>query len=131
MEDTNTSTSEESSSALNVSSSNVTRTRGSNSFSPTELGGTQIADESPPQMSGGVVDALFQYLGGRTPGGPRANAQDETLPAVASHVETPTPGHSRTVEKAVTGDKPLRQRRESQMKRAVTEGKPPQQRLTY
>ena len=129
MEDTNTSTGEESSSALNVSSSNVTRTRGSNSFSPTELGGTQIADESPPQTSGGVVDALFQYLGGRTPGGPRANAQDETLPAAASHVETPTPGHSRTMEKAVTEDKPLRQRRESQMERAVTEGKPPQQRL--
>jgi hypothetical protein len=68
MEDTNTSTGEDSSSALDVSSSNITRTRGSNSFSPTELGGPQIADESPPQPSGGVVDAIFQYLGGRTPG---------------------------------------------------------------
>ena len=109
MEDINTSTGEDSSSALNASSSNVTRTRGSNSFSPTELGVTQIADESPPQSGGGVVDALLQYLGGRTPGGSRANAQDDTLPAAASPVETPTLGHPRAMEKAVTEGRPPQQ----------------------
>ena len=106
MEDTSSSTEEGSSSALNASSSNVTRTRGSNSFSPTELGGTLAAGESPSQSSGGVVDALLQCtpvaLGGRTPGGTRAEAKDgNALSVAASRV---------AVERAVAGDKPPQQR---------------------
>jgi hypothetical protein len=127
MEGTHPPTDEDSSSALNVSSANITRTRGSNSFSPTELGGTQVAEE-PPQSSGGVVDAIFNYLGGRTPGGQRAHTQGDTLPVAAS-LETPTPGHPRTMERAATENKPSQQRDSRTAGRAVTEGKPPPQRL--
>ena len=113
MEDTSTSTENGSSSALDVSSSNVTRARGSNSFSPTELGSTLAADGSPPQQqSGGVVDALLQYmpvaLGERTSGGARAEAKDgNAIPDAASNIDTPPPGNPRAVERAVAEDKPL------------------------
>ena len=112
MEDSNDTNGGGSSSALDVSSSNVTRTRGSNSFSPTELGSTRApgseTDQSPLQTSGGVVDALLQYmpvaLGGRTPaGGPRAEAiGDEDNRRTASNVDTPSPGGPRTAVKVAT-----------------------------